>query len=115
MSRGLSRTFCPKIHRKSTEHRDALRRTGSRALAAADTFLRIDGREEIFHMDGVVGADLGAFHAADTPRLTGLADRRAFLMAGTAHHAFCGSRDQRDQMLGAGFDTQAAGLSLIHI
>ena len=57
---------------------NAVHRTDICARAAAYTFFRIYGGQEIVHMDGVVLTRLGTPHAGDTAHLAGIHDCFSF-------------------------------------
>ena len=81
------------------------------AFAAAHTFFVVDMSHIVFHCDGTDLTLLFAEFASDTSDIADLLDRRAAILVGASHRTggFCGN--EFDQMLGAGGDTFAAGLT----
>ena len=70
------------------------------AFAAPDTFIGVDGGEEIVDVDGIVLTHLGALTARDASHRTRLTGNGAFIMTGTTYHAFGGGGVHHDEIFG---------------
>ena len=94
---------------------DDLPRTLLRALAAGGALLIINGSNEAVHMNCAGLADLGAETASDTPGIAVALDLYTFVGRRTADVNLCVKRNQTDDVLGTGLDTDTASAAFFCI
>ena len=101
---------------KETRTAQSLRRTNDphRALLhaqlTAHALLLVDAGQIVLHGDGLLGAGLGAFHAADTTGGAVLPGLRALVLVLAQHHRLTlVLRHDADDRVGAGGGTGSAG------
>jgi hypothetical protein len=95
-----------------SEHGNAVPWANAGAVAAADTFGRIDGRKGICDMNGVVLTGLFTFHTADAADLTDFAGQGAFVAVAASDHRLLCRGDKRNQVFRTGFYTHGTASAL---